>query len=225
MSDSSIINHTSMVSGKPDQSFHGDEAFALAHPWVRHYEQGVPISITVPDHPLTWLLDGTAQSYPHHTAFIYYGTKITYAQFSQLAERFADALQRLGVKKGDRVAIALPNIPQYPIAFYGALRAGAIVVQTNPLYTEREMQYQLADSGARVVVLLDTFYPTVRAIRAQTVLEHVIVTSPADFLPPTLHVLYPLSQRLARQPRAHMHRELFKDHTVHVMSASLESHP
>ena len=224
MSDSSIINNTSMVSEKPDQSFHGDEAFALAHPWVRHYEQGVPISITVPDHPLTWLLDCTAQRYPHHTAFIYYGTKITYAQFSQLAERFADALQRLGVKKGDRVAIALPNIPQYPIAFYGALRAGAIVVQTNPLYTEREMQYQLADSGARVVVMLDTFYPTVRAIRTQTALEHVIITSPADFLPPTLHVLYPLSQRLAKQPRAHMHRELLKDHTLHVMSAILESH-
>lgn len=224
MSDSSIINETSMSPGLTDQSFHGDEAFALAHPWVRHYEQGVPISITVPDHPLTWLLDCATQRYPRHTAFIYYGAKITYGQFSQLADRFAGALQRLGVKKGDRVAIALPNIPQYPIAFYGTLRAGAIVVQTNPLYTECEMQYQLADSGARVIVMLDTFYPTVRAIRTQTALEHVIVTSPAGFLPPTLHALYPLSQRLARQPRAHMHRELLKDHTLHVMSASLESH-
>lgn len=222
MSKLSINKGASMATGLPDQSFHGDEAFAIAHPWVRHYEQGVPISIAVPDHPLTWLLDCAAQRYPHHTAFIYYGTKITYAQFSQLADRFAGALRRLGVKKGERVAIALPNIPQYPIAFYGALRAGAIVVQTNPLYTEREMQYQLADSGARVVVMLDTFYPTMRAIRAQTALEHIIVTSPADFLPPTLHVLYPLSQWLARQPRTHMHRELLKDHTVHVMSASLE---
>lgn len=224
MSKLSINKDASMAPGLPDQSFHGDEAFALAHPWVRHYEQGVPLSIAVPDHPLTWLLDCAAQRYPHHTAFIYYGTKITYAQFSQLADRFAGALQRLGVKKGERVAIALPNIPQYPIAFYGALRAGAIVVQTNPLYTEREMQYQLADSGARVVVMLDTFYPTMCAIRAQTALEHIIVTSPADFLPPTLHVLYPLSQWLARQPRTHMHRELLKEHTVHVMAASLEPH-
>jgi len=223
MSDSSIINNTTVV-GLPDQSFHSDEAFALTHPWVRHYEQGVPVSITVPDHPLTWLLDCTAQRYPQHTAFIYYGTKITYARFSQLTDRFAGALQRLGVKKGDRVAIALPNIPQYPIAFYGALRAGAIVVQTNPLYTKREMQYQLADSEARVLVMLDTFYPAVQAIRAQTALEQIIVTSPADFLPPMLHALYPLSQRLSRQPQTHMHKELQQDHTVHVMSASLESH-
>lgn len=223
MSDSSIINTTTVV-GLPDQGFHSDEAFALTHPWVRHYEQGVPVSITVPDHPLTWLLDCTTQRYPQHTAFIYYGTKITYARFSQLTDRFAGALQRLGVKKGDKVAIALPNIPQYPIAFYGALRAGAIVVQTNPLYTKREMQYQLADSEAQVLVMLDTFYPTVQAIRAQTALEQIIVTSPADFLPPMLHALYPLSQQLARQPQAHMHKELQQDHTVHVMSASLEAH-
>src|SRR5213075_370811 len=100
-----------------------------------------------------------------HTAFVYYGTELTYAQFACYADRFAGELLRLGVKKGDRVAISLPNIPQFPIAFYGALKVGAIVVPTNPLYTEREMQYQLADSEARVMVLLDTFYPVVRAIR------------------------------------------------------------
>ena len=76
MSKLSINKGASMAPGLPDQSFHGDEAFAIAHPWVRHYEQGVPISIAVPDHPLTWLLDCAAQRYPHHTAFIYYGTKI-----------------------------------------------------------------------------------------------------------------------------------------------------
>ena len=116
----------------------------------------------VPDHPLTWILDQTVSRYPTNTAFIYYGTKLTYAQFSSRAYRFAIGLQRLGINPGDRVAIALPNIPQYPIAFYGALRAGAVVVPTNPLYTEREMQHQLADSGARVLVMLDMFYPVVR---------------------------------------------------------------
>ncbi len=150
---------------------------ASARPWIDHYEQGVPTELTVPNHPLTWLLDRTVSHYPGHIAFIYYGTKLSYAQFSSLANRFATGLQRLGIKKGDRVAIALPNIPQYPIAFYGALRAGAVIVPTNPLYTEREMQHQLADSGARFIVMLDMFYPVVRAVRTNTALEQIILTS------------------------------------------------
>ncbi len=126
-------------------------------PWLQFYEEGVPAHIDIPDHPLTWLLDNATRHYPNNTAIIYYGHKITYAQLSTLANRFAIGLQKIGVKKGDRVAIALPNIPQYPIAFYGALRAGAVVVPTNPLYTERELSHQLNDSGATVIVMLDTF--------------------------------------------------------------------
>jgi len=197
----------------------------LSRPWVHHYEQGVPAHIDIPDHPLTWILDQTVSRYPAHTAFIYYGTSISYAQFSTLANRFAASLQRLGIQKGDRVAIALPNIPQYPIAFYGALRAGAVVVPTNPLYTEREMQYQLAESGARVIVMLDMFYPVVRAIRAKTALEHVVITSPADYLPPLLRTLYPLSQRNAKHPEPRLtEKELREDATLHAMSGMLESH-
>ncbi len=90
-----------------------DEAFLLAHPWVRHYEHGVPAHVTLPDHPLTWLLDQASCHYRNHTAFIYYGTRLTYAQFANSANRFADALQQLGVKKGTRIALMLPNIPQY----------------------------------------------------------------------------------------------------------------
>jgi len=197
----------------------------LSRPWVHHYEQGVPAHIDIPDHPLTWILDQTVSRYPAHTAFIYYGTSISYAQFSTLANRFAASLQRLGIQKGDRVAMALPNIPQYPIAFYGALRAGAVVVPTNPLYTEREMQYQLAESGARVIVMLDMFYPVVRAIRAKTALEHVVITSPADYLPPLLRTLYPLSQRNAKHPEPRLtEKELREDATLHSLSGMLESH-
>ena len=204
---------------------HGDEMFLSTHPWIRHYEQGVPAHIDIPDHPLTWLLDCASELYPNHTAFIYYGTKLTYAQFSRSAQRFAFELQQMGVRAGDRVAIALPNIPQYPIAFYGALKAGAVVVPTNPLYTEREMQYQLADSDARVMVVLDLLYPIVRAVRRQTALEHIIVTSPADFLPPAQRVLYPLSQWRSRQPEAHLSsKELHADPTLHVMSTIHEAH-
>ena len=122
------------------------------------------------------------------------------------------------MNKGDRVAIALPNIPQYAIAFYGALEAGAIVVPTNPLYTERELQYQLVDSGARVLVMLDTLYPLARAVRKRTALEHVIVTSPADFLPPLQRTLYPLSQWRSKQPKPPLSgEELHADQTLHVL--------
>src|SRR5438105_15471276 len=187
MSDSSVI-HNSQAE------------LLVTRPWIRYYEQGVPAQLDLPDHPLTWLLDQAVSKYPGNTAIIYYGTKLSYAQLSSLANRFATALQKLGIQKGDRVAIALPNIPQYPIAFYGALRAGAVVVPTNPLYTEREMQHQLADSGARTIVMLDRFYPVVRAIRRNTSLAHIIIISPADFLPPLLRSLYPRTHRKAQHP-------------------------
>lgn len=214
MSDPSVVNSTQTEI---------DASILAARPWVKYYEQGVPVQLDIPDHPLTWLLDQTVSKYPNHTALIYYGTKISYAQLSVLANRFAVALQRLGIQKGDRVAIALPNIPQYPIAFYGAMKAGAVVVPTNPLYTEREMQHQLADSGARALIMLDMFYPVVRAVRAKTQLEHVIITSAADFLPPVLRMLYPLSQRNAKVPQPRLTaQEARDDAMLHTMSEMLE---
>ncbi len=225
MSDVSISNNAPREPYASAQTPQDGDTFLATHPWVRHYEQGVPAHIAIPDHPLTYLLDCSSSRYPGHTAFIYYGTKLTYAQFSRYANHFAIALQHLGVNKGDRVAIALPNIPQYAIAFYGALEAGAVVVPTNPLYTAREMQYQLADSGARVLVMLDTFYPMVRAVRNQTALEHVIVTSPADFLPPMQRALYPLSQWHSKQPAPRLTgKELHEDQTLRDMHLLLESH-
>ena len=198
-------------------------AVYTSRPWVRHYEQGVSPELTIPDQPLTWLLDQAVHNHSDQTAIIYYGTRLNYAQLSSLANRFAVALQRLGVQKGDRVAIALPNVPQYPVAFYGALRVGAVVVPTNPLYTEREMQHQLADSGARVMVMLDSFYPVVRAVRANTALEHIILTSPVDFLPPLLRILYPLSQRSAKNPQPPLtSREMQQDATLHSMQSMLQ---
>ena len=225
MSDVPTRNHDEKSTHVSNTAFQGDETFLSTHPWICHYEQGVPAHIDIPEHPLTWLLDCASELYPNHTAFIYYGTKVTYTQFSRSAQRFALELKQMGVRTGDQVAIALPNIPQYPIAFYGALKAGAVVVPTNPLYTEREMQYQLVDSGARVMVILDVLYPIVRAVRRQTALEHIIVTSPADFLPPAQRILYPLSQWGSRKPEAHLaSKELHVDPTLHVMSTNLEAH-
>jgi long-chain acyl-CoA synthetase len=226
MSDSSINTHTNLEEPRvSEQPANGDDAFVVTHPWIRHYEQGVPAHIEIPDQPLTWLLERTASRYPARTALIYFGRRLSYEELAHHAQRFAKALQRLGVQKGERVAIALPNIPQFPIAFYGALLAGAVVVPTNPLYTEREMQHQLADAGAHVLLLLDMFYPVVRAVRQQTPLEHIILTSPADFLPPLLRALYPLSQRRTRSAEPPLTRkELHADQTLHIMHTLLEPH-
>jgi len=219
-----VINHIQAEQCSFSQVSNQHDEYLSAYPWLQHYEEGVPVQLEFPNRPLTWLLDKTANHHPNQAAFIYYGTRITYAQFSNLANRFAIGLQRLGVRKGDRVAIALPNIPQFPIAFYGALRAGAVVVPTNPLYTEREMQHQLADSGAKVIVMLDTFYSTVRKIRGQTALEHVVVTNPADFLSSSLRLLYPLQQRWSKDAQLGLtNHDFAQDPTLHNMQPMLVS--
>src|ERR1051326_6717129 len=224
MSDPSLINNPHIE--KPGSAQPATPAELLAaRPWLRSYEDGVAADLDIPDRPLSWLLDNTASRYPSHTAIIYYGTQLTYAQLSNQANRFAIELQRLGVTKGDRVAVALPNIPQYPIAFFGAIKAGAVVVPTNPRYTKHEMQHQMADSGAKVLIMLDDFYPLVREIRGETQLEHIIVTSPADYLPPLLRTLYPLSQRNVKKPMPPLtKKELQEDSMLHSMHDLLDSH-
>lgn len=224
MSDPSLIHNAHADQHSSEQAHQDTETPSF--PWLQHYEAGVPTQLNVPERPLTWLLDRAANRHPNQTALSYYGARITYAQFSNLANRFAIGLLRMGVQMGDRVAIALPNIPQFPIAFYGALRAGAVVVPTNPLYTEREMQHQLVDSGAKVLVMLDTFYPIVRKIRTQTMLEHIIVTSPADFLPPLLRRLYPFTQKKEKDPQpALTKQELAESPFLHLMQPILKPGP
>lgn len=217
MSDSSAAHASQPVPTRIDASL------LATRPWVASYEQGIPAELEIPDQPLTWLLDQTVRQYPRQTAIIYYGTKISYAQLSTYTNRFAIGLQRLGIQKGDRVALALPNIPQFLIAFYGALKAGAVVVPTNPLYTERELQHQLHDAGAKYLVMLDQFYPVARAIRAQIDVEQIILTSAGDFLPPLLKMLFPLSQKKAKLPQPQItSKELQADNTLHSMAEMLE---
>src|SRR5438093_11828398 len=174
-------------------------------PWTRHYDPGVPATLVYPKVPLQAMLDDAAESKPNATATIFFNRKRTYKSISDAAWRVANGLRRLGIKKGDRVALVLPNTPQFVIAFYGALRAGAIVVPCNPLYTPPELQYQLADSGATVVVVLSRLYPTVKAARVNTAIEHVIVTNIKEEMPPVLRVLFTLAKERKdghRQPFA-----------------------
>jgi long-chain acyl-CoA synthetase len=122
----------------------------------------------------------------------YFGTRLTFKEFDNLVDRFAEAVQDLGIKKGDRVGIYLPNMPQFPIAYYGTLRAGGIVVAMSPLYKEIEIRHILKDSGAQLLVAWDRLYPYVQAVKNETKLSQVIVTSVRDYLPPLLRVFSPL---------------------------------
>ncbi|WP_243708595.1 AMP-binding protein [Actinomadura sp. GC306] len=143
----------------------------------------MPGDLNIPDIPVTQLLDDAAERYPRRPALIFFGREISYRELREAVDRFADGLHRLGVQPGDRVALILPNCPQQVIAFFGVLRRGAIVVQHNPLYTEEEMLHQLADCGARVAVVLDRSYATVKAVRASLPLERIVVTSLIDYMP------------------------------------------
>src|SRR5437879_6127537 len=174
-------------------------------PWTRHYDPDVPASLVYPSVPLQAMLDDAAENHPSSTATIFFTRKRSYRSISDAAWRFANGLRRLGVKKGDRVGLVLPNTPQFVIAFYGALRAGATVVPCNPRYTAPEMQHQLADSGATVVVVLSRLYPLVNAARAGTSVEHVIVTNIKEEMPPLLRMLFTLAKEKKdghRQPFA-----------------------
>src|SRR3954470_6471661 len=152
-------------------------------PWLRFYADGVPTSVAIPDVPLTKLLDDSAERFPHRKALMFFGRSMTYARLLDAVDRFAGALRRLGIRKGDRVALVLPNCPQEVIAFHAILRVGAVVVPTNPLYTASELRHQLADSGKRAVVVFDKAYETLTEAMPGTNVEHVIVTSLTDYLP------------------------------------------
>ncbi len=169
------------------------------HPWVRFYDQGVPPSLTYPEKTLGNFLDHSAAGFPDSTALLFFGKKVTYAELNSLTNRFSNALSSLGVRKGDRVALMLPNVPQMVIAYFGSLRLGAIAVPTNPLYHERELEVQLKDSGATTLVALDLFYPVISHVLARTEVRNLIICGIKDFLPFPLNLLYPVKARIEKQ--------------------------
>jgi long-chain acyl-CoA synthetase len=158
------------------------DAYA-ARPWARWYASGVTEQLYVPDVPLNHLLDDAADDFPRRKALAFLGKTMTYRALVGAVDRFAAGLAGIGVRKGDRVALILPNCPQNVIAFFAVLRLGAVVVQHNPLYTAPELRHQLADSGATVVVVYDGAYARLAEAQTGTAVRHVIVTSLADYLP------------------------------------------
>lgn len=163
--------------------------------WLKHYPEQIPHTLSYEEIPIQEFLTRSAKNYPDNVAIHFMGKEMKYAELYESALKFANYLQTLGIQKGDRVAIMLPNCPQGVIAFYGILYAGGIVVQTNPLYTEREAQYQLKDAGAKAIITLDILYPRISKIMKETDLENLIITGIKDYLPFPKNMVYPFLQK------------------------------
>ncbi len=176
-------------------------------PWFKEgiWPERVPRSLGYTEEPLFSILERSAERDPNGTSLIFFGKRITFRQLDELSNRFANALVALGLKKGDRVCLLLPNCPQFVIAYFGILKAGGIVVALNPLQTEREIEYEVRDSGAKILVTLnlELTLPKVLSIREKTGLERIIVTSLKEYLPFPLSLLFNLAMRkeLVKMPK------------------------
>jgi long-chain acyl-CoA synthetase len=152
--------------------------------WLKSYPPEVPYEIDPAQYAsLTELICDALQRHASNRAYVLLGHAVTYGEIDRLSAAFAAWLQAQGLVKGDRIALMLPNVLQYPVAMFGAQRAGLVVVNTNPLYTAEELQHQMQDSGARAIVVLEKFAHVVQEVLAETQLQHVIVTGVGDLLP------------------------------------------
>ena len=165
-------------------------------PWLNAYPEGIPAEIDPGGYSsLKALMERSFERFASEPAFSNAGTRLSYAEMEELSRHFAAFLQARGLKRGDRIAIMMPNLLQYPVAVFAALRAGLAVVNVNPLYTPRELEHQLRDSGARAILVLENFAHTVEQVVQDTDVETVIVTEIGDQYPPFKRLLVNLVVR------------------------------
>ncbi|HCS62365.1 MAG TPA: long-chain fatty acid--CoA ligase [Microbacterium sp.] len=180
------------MSGNPYES----------RPWLSSYADGVPAEIDAPTQTLSEMLVASVKKFGRRPALEFFGAVTSYRQLGEQIERAAEGLRRLGVKKGDRVALVLPNCPQHVIAFYAALRLGAIVVEHNPLYTARELRHQFEDHGARFAIVWDKTFDTVADFPTDLKLERIISVDITAAMPLSTRMALRLPLRKARVSRA-----------------------
>jgi long-chain acyl-CoA synthetase len=162
-------------------------------PWLARYERGVPENIDYEQITLPEYLENSARRYPERTALICEGFKISYRRLNEMANRFAGCLSALGIARGDRVAILLPNVIPCVVSYYATLKIGAIAVMCNPQHTDRQLLFQFQDSAASVLITMDLLADRMIALRPQTELKQIIHTSFGDYLPLSGNLLFPLT--------------------------------
>ncbi len=187
-------------------------------PWLAHYDEGVPASLVpYPDTTLVDSLRAAARERPDHPALLFKGARMSFGELDRESDAFAAALCRLGVARGDRVALLLPNCPQFLIAEMGAWKRGAVVVPLNPIYNAVELEGPLRDTGAETVVVLTPFYRRVKTLQGRTAVRHVIATSVKEHLPPLLRLLFtlfrerPEGHRIRLDPGDHWFARLLEE--------------
>jgi long-chain acyl-CoA synthetase len=163
-------------------------------PWIAHYDKGVPASIDYPKEPLFHLLEESARKYPNRACTIFKGAVVSYKEMNEKTDRIAAALADMGVKKGDRVGIFMPNTPQFVVAYFGILKAGGVVVAINPLYTPPEIAEQASDAGIEIMFVMTNFYKTIKVTQTNTKIKKLIVTNIKEALPPVTSLLFTLAR-------------------------------
>ena len=171
-----------------------------SRPWLKRYQQGVPATLPYEAQTLPELFDAAVKRFAGHTAAAYFGANFSYRDLDRLAAQFANRLLLFGFKRGDRVLVILPNVPQFLIAHFGILRAGGVVAAISPLLVEREIEQLARDAGARIIVVLDQFYAKVAGLIARGVADQIIVATPDEYLPWYQRLLYPLKVEGRRPP-------------------------
>lgn len=173
-------------------------------PWLKYYDKGVPTTIDYPSVTLFELLEESARKYPENPCTIFKGEKISYKEMNALTDRLAAGLVDLGVKKGDRVGIFMPNSPQFVIAYFAILKAGGVVVATNPLYSAREIEHQANDAGFEIMLVMSNFYNTIKEVQPKTKIRRLIVTNIKEALSPVLSFLFTLTKEKKGGFRVHL---------------------
>lgn len=157
------------------------ESFYAQKPWLKHYDFWVPAEFNVPNQSLYQILQLASVSYREKPAFAFLGAQLNYGEFKSRVDRLATALAALGIVKGDRVGIMLPNCPQYPISFFAIIKLGAIVVNINPIYTPREVEMVAKDSALRIIIAMDLLAPIILGVKPKTSIEQIITTSLLEY--------------------------------------------
>jgi long-chain acyl-CoA synthetase len=165
-----------------------------ARPWLKYYDEGVPKTIDYPPVTLNSFLEDAAKNHPQSPCTIFKGHEITYREMNDLTDRLAAGLAELGVKKGDRVGIFMPNTPQFVMAFFAILKLGGVVVATNPLYSPREIEHQANDAGVEVMLVMSNFYNLIKQVQPNTKIRTVVVTNIKEALSPVLAFLFSLTK-------------------------------
>jgi len=169
-----------------------EESPYLKKPWLKHYEKGVPEFVRYEEICLPDILERTVRDFPDRTALIFEGYKLSFRQMKDMVDRFAGCLVSFGVKQGDAVAIILPNMIQCVVAYYAVMKVGAVAVMNNPLYSDRELEYQFNDSGAKVLIAIDLLGNRMIDLRPKTKIRQIVMTSIGDYLPFPKNMLFPL---------------------------------